>query len=163
MLHRDIRAVPSVSGSVSVHSVCSHSDDNRMTPSNMAVIFGPTLMRAQVETVAAMLDIKFQNIVVEILIEQHKKVRSPPPPSKNRQVRATESGARVFFCHARSSAVCRRTAAPPRCLLLASPRGSDSPSPSPRDQPVSSKPSATNTFNHWQRVITYWVFSTRKV
>uniref|UniRef100_A0A674N0G0 Oligophrenin 1 n=1 Tax=Takifugu rubripes TaxID=31033 RepID=A0A674N0G0_TAKRU len=56
-------------------TVCSHSEDNRMTPSNMAVIFGPTLMRAQVETVAAMLDIKFQNIVVEILIEEHRKVR----------------------------------------------------------------------------------------
>lgn len=51
-----------------------------MTSSNMAVIFGPTLMRAQVETVAAMLDIKFQNIVVEILIEEHKKVLCPPPP-----------------------------------------------------------------------------------
>lgn len=41
----------------------------------MAVIFGPTLMRAKEETVAAMLDIKFQNIVVEILIEEYKKVR----------------------------------------------------------------------------------------
>lgn len=41
----------------------------------MAVIFGPTLMRAKEETVAAMLDIKFQNIVVEILIEDYKKVR----------------------------------------------------------------------------------------
>lgn len=51
-----------------------------MTPSNMAVIFGPTLMRAQVETVAAMLDIKFQNIVVEILIEEHKKVLCSSPP-----------------------------------------------------------------------------------
>lgn len=40
----------------------------------MAVIFGPTLMRAQEETVAAMLDIKFQNIVVEILIEDYRKV-----------------------------------------------------------------------------------------
>lgn len=45
-----------------------------MTPSNMAVIFGPTLMRAKEETVAAMLDIKFQNIVVEILIEDYTKV-----------------------------------------------------------------------------------------
>ena len=45
-----------------------------MTPSNMGVIFGPTLMRAKEETVAAMLDIKFQNIVVEILIEDSKKV-----------------------------------------------------------------------------------------
>lgn len=31
-------------------------------------------MRAQEETVAAMLDIKFQNIVVEILIEAYRKV-----------------------------------------------------------------------------------------
>lgn len=31
-------------------------------------------MRAKEETVAAMLDIKFQNIVVEILIEDYKKV-----------------------------------------------------------------------------------------
>uniref|UniRef100_A0AAX7UAA1 Oligophrenin 1 n=1 Tax=Astatotilapia calliptera TaxID=8154 RepID=A0AAX7UAA1_ASTCA len=56
-------------------NVCSHSDENLMTSSNMAVIFGPTLMRAKEETVAAMLDIKFQNIVVEILIEHCKKVR----------------------------------------------------------------------------------------
>lgn len=57
-----------------VHSVCSHSAENLMSPGNMAVIFGPTLMRAQEETVAAMLDIKFQNIVIEMLIEEHKKV-----------------------------------------------------------------------------------------
>uniref|UniRef100_A0A8C5E918 Rho-GAP domain-containing protein n=1 Tax=Gouania willdenowi TaxID=441366 RepID=A0A8C5E918_GOUWI len=56
-------------------NLCSLSKENLMTPSNMAVIFGPTLMRAQEETVAAMLDIKFQSIVVEILIEEHKKVR----------------------------------------------------------------------------------------
>lgn len=45
-----------------------------MTPSNMAVVFGPTLMRAQEDTVAAMMNIKFQNIVVEILIEHFDKV-----------------------------------------------------------------------------------------
>uniref|UniRef100_A0A8C7L9Z4 Oligophrenin 1 n=1 Tax=Oncorhynchus kisutch TaxID=8019 RepID=A0A8C7L9Z4_ONCKI len=55
-------------------NVCSNSGDNLMTPSNMGVIFGPTLMRAEEETVAAMLDIKFQNIVVEILIEDYTKV-----------------------------------------------------------------------------------------
>lgn len=48
-----------------------------MTPSNMGVIFGPTLLRAEEETVAAMLDIKFQNIVIEILIEDYRKVRTP--------------------------------------------------------------------------------------
>lgn len=40
----------------------------------MGVIFGPTLMRAQEDTVAAMMNIKFQNIVVEILIEHFDKV-----------------------------------------------------------------------------------------
>lgn len=35
-------------------------------------------MRAEEETVAAMLDIKFQNIVTEILIEDYSKVRHAP-------------------------------------------------------------------------------------
>uniref|UniRef100_A0A3Q3WLC6 Rho-GAP domain-containing protein n=1 Tax=Mola mola TaxID=94237 RepID=A0A3Q3WLC6_MOLML len=81
---RVIQAVIFQPGDVSVHpayletssssAVVFHSEDNRMTPSNMAVIFGPTLMRAKEETVAAMLDIKFQNIIVEIMIEEYKKV-----------------------------------------------------------------------------------------
>lgn len=45
----------------------------------MGVIFGPTLMRAQEDTVAAMMNIKFQNIVVEILIEHFGKVIIPYP------------------------------------------------------------------------------------
>uniref|UniRef100_A0AAY5L190 Oligophrenin 1 n=1 Tax=Esox lucius TaxID=8010 RepID=A0AAY5L190_ESOLU len=60
-------------------NVCSNSGDNLMTPSNMGVIFGPTLMRAEEETVAAMLDIKFQNIVVEILIEDYTKIFCSAP------------------------------------------------------------------------------------
>ncbi|XP_057182217.1 oligophrenin-1 isoform X1 [Triplophysa rosa] len=60
-------------------SVCSHSGENLMTASNMGVIFGPTLMRAEEETVAAMLDIKFQNIVMEILIEDYSKIFRGPP------------------------------------------------------------------------------------
>ncbi|KFO29885.1 Oligophrenin-1 [Fukomys damarensis] len=60
-------------------NVCEHSKENLMTPSNMGVIFGPTLMRAQEDTVAAMMNIKFQNIVVEILIEHFGKIYSGPP------------------------------------------------------------------------------------
>ncbi|XP_061454289.1 oligophrenin-1 isoform X2 [Rhineura floridana] len=59
--------------------VCEHSRENLMSPSNMGVIFGPTLMRAQEDTVAAMMNIKFQNIVVEILIEHFDKIYSGPP------------------------------------------------------------------------------------
>ncbi|XP_028923693.1 oligophrenin-1 [Ornithorhynchus anatinus] len=60
-------------------SVCELSRENLMTPANMAVVFGPTLMRAQEDTVAAMMNIKFQNIVVEILIEHFGKICSGPP------------------------------------------------------------------------------------
>ncbi|XP_072869706.1 oligophrenin-1 isoform X2 [Chlorocebus sabaeus] len=60
-------------------NVCEHSKENLMTPSNMGVIFGPTLMRAQEDTVAAMMNIKFQNIVVEILIEHFGKIYLGPP------------------------------------------------------------------------------------
>ncbi|XP_077164512.1 oligophrenin-1 isoform X2 [Paroedura picta] len=59
--------------------VCAHSRENLMTPSNMAVVFGPTLMRAQEDTVAAMMNIKFQNIVVEILVEHFDKIYAGPP------------------------------------------------------------------------------------
>ncbi|MBN3318738.1 OPHN1 protein, partial [Atractosteus spatula] len=60
-------------------NVCNHSEENLMTPSNMGVIFGPTLMRAEEETVAAMLNIKFQNIVIEILIQDYQKIFSAAP------------------------------------------------------------------------------------
>uniref|UniRef100_A0A671LTI9 Rho GTPase-activating protein 42-like n=1 Tax=Sinocyclocheilus anshuiensis TaxID=1608454 RepID=A0A671LTI9_9TELE len=62
-------------------NVSTHSDSNMMTVSNLGVIFGPTLMRSQEETVAAMMNIKFQNIVVEILIEHFEKTfhQAPDP------------------------------------------------------------------------------------
>lgn len=58
----------------SVRRVSTQNQFNLMTVSNLGVIFGPTLMRSQEETVAAMMNIKFQNIVVEILIENFNKV-----------------------------------------------------------------------------------------
>uniref|UniRef100_A0A7N6FGJ5 Rho-type GTPase-activating protein 26 n=1 Tax=Anabas testudineus TaxID=64144 RepID=A0A7N6FGJ5_ANATE len=56
-------------------NVASHHQQNLMTIANLGVVFGPTLLRPQEETVAAIMDIKFQNIVVEILIEHHDRVR----------------------------------------------------------------------------------------
>ncbi|KGL72564.1 Rho GTPase-activating protein 26, partial [Tinamus guttatus] len=55
--------------------VASNHKQNLMTVANLGVVFGPTLLRPQEETVAAIMDIKFQNIVVEILIENHEKVK----------------------------------------------------------------------------------------
>ncbi|XP_043976369.1 rho GTPase-activating protein 42 isoform X2 [Gambusia affinis] len=61
--------------------VSAQNQSNLMTVSNLGVIFGPTLMRSQEETVAAMMNIKFQNIVVEILIENFNKIFQQPPDS----------------------------------------------------------------------------------
>ncbi|MBN3297155.1 RHG10 protein, partial [Amia calva] len=63
-------------------NVADNCKQNLMTVANLGVVFGPTLMRPQEETVAAIMDLKFQNIVVEILIEQHEKIfRGPPDAS----------------------------------------------------------------------------------
>uniref|UniRef100_A0A673W1X2 Rho GTPase activating protein 10 n=1 Tax=Salmo trutta TaxID=8032 RepID=A0A673W1X2_SALTR len=59
--------------------VAAHSKLNLMTVANLGVVFGPTLMRPQEDTVAAIMDLKFQNIVVEILIEQHEKIFGDVP------------------------------------------------------------------------------------
>uniref|UniRef100_A0A8C4EDT8 Rho GTPase-activating protein 26 n=1 Tax=Dicentrarchus labrax TaxID=13489 RepID=A0A8C4EDT8_DICLA len=56
-------------------NVANHHQQNLMTVANLGVVFGPTLLRPQEETVAAIMDIKFQNIVVEILIEHNERVR----------------------------------------------------------------------------------------
>uniref|UniRef100_A0A7N8X0Q7 Oligophrenin 1 n=1 Tax=Mastacembelus armatus TaxID=205130 RepID=A0A7N8X0Q7_9TELE len=101
-------------------NVCSHSNENLMTPSNMAVIFGPTLMRAKEETVAAMLDIKFQNIVVEILIEDYKTVL-------NQSINVTF----FFSCGYRSSVKGQRTSLPHLSPLRGSRQESGNPSQSP--------------------------------
>ncbi|XP_020661977.2 rho GTPase-activating protein 26 isoform X1 [Pogona vitticeps] len=60
-------------------NVAKNHKQNLMTVANLGVVFGPTLMRPQEETVAAIMDIKFQNIVVEILIENHEKIFNTIP------------------------------------------------------------------------------------
>ncbi|KAG7203832.1 hypothetical protein KM043_013843 [Ampulex compressa] len=60
-------------------SVAKKSDKNLMTIGNLAVCFGPTLLRPEEETVASIMDIKFYNIVVEILIENCASIAAGPP------------------------------------------------------------------------------------
>ncbi|CAG9860721.1 unnamed protein product [Phyllotreta striolata] len=55
-------------------NVVSKSDKNLMNVSNLGVCFGPTLLRPEEETVASILDLKFYNIVVEILIENYQRL-----------------------------------------------------------------------------------------
>ena len=55
-------------------SVAALSHLNLMKTSNLGVCFGPTLMRPRVETVATIADLKHQNKVVEVLIENVSQV-----------------------------------------------------------------------------------------
>ncbi|XP_011256720.1 rho GTPase-activating protein 26 isoform X2 [Camponotus floridanus] len=65
-------------------TVAKKSDKNLMTVGNLAVCFGPTLLRPEEETVASIMDIKFYNIVVEILIENCERIIAGPPPDSSR-------------------------------------------------------------------------------
>lgn len=50
-----------------------------MSVFNLGVVFGPTLLRAAEETLAAILDIKFNNVVIEILIENYDLIFKNSP------------------------------------------------------------------------------------
>ena len=57
-----------------LYRIANNSDKNKMNVSNLGVCFGPTLLRQEEETIAGIMDIKFGNVVVEILIESCDKV-----------------------------------------------------------------------------------------
>ncbi|XP_039986435.1 rho GTPase-activating protein 42 isoform X2 [Xiphias gladius] len=125
-------------------TVSTHSQCNLMTVSNLGVIFGPTLMRSQEETVAAMMNIKFQNIVVEILIENFNKIfHQPPDPNVPLPQPQSRPGSR------RSRAICLSTGprkprslyTPTLCLADAE---SDTFSSSPSSTPMGSMESLSS-------------------
>ena len=58
-----------------------------MQPSNLGVVWGPTLMRPREETMAAIMNLKFQGVVIETLIKEYDKVISSFPFSLNNKLR----------------------------------------------------------------------------
>ena len=54
--------------------VAEHSDKNMMRASNVGVVFGPTLMRPRDETVQSIMNIKYQNSIVQQLIEDFQRI-----------------------------------------------------------------------------------------
>ncbi|XP_072248075.1 rho GTPase-activating protein 42 isoform X2 [Leuresthes tenuis] len=124
--------------------VSAQNQSNLMTVSNLGVIFGPTLMRSQEETVAAMMNIKFQNIVMEILIENFNKIfHQPPDPNVPLPQPQSRPGSR------RSRAICltkgprkpRSLYTPTLCLADAE---SDTFSSSPSSTPMGSMESLSS-------------------
>ncbi|VDM13429.1 unnamed protein product [Wuchereria bancrofti] len=59
--------------------VANRSSENLMTVGNLAVCFGPTLLRPKEETMAAIMDIKFCNVVVEVLIANYDLIFKNKP------------------------------------------------------------------------------------
>uniref|UniRef100_A0A671XZ97 Rho GTPase-activating protein 42 n=1 Tax=Sparus aurata TaxID=8175 RepID=A0A671XZ97_SPAAU len=129
-------------------TVSAQSQSNLMTVSNLGVIFGPTLMRSQEETVAAMMNIKFQNIVVEILIENFIKIfHQPPDPNVPLPQPQSRPGSR------RSRAICLSTGprkprslyTPTLCLADAESDSSPGSTPMGSMESLSSHSSEQNT------------------
>uniref|UniRef100_A0A8C2J7K2 Rho GTPase-activating protein 26 n=1 Tax=Cyprinus carpio TaxID=7962 RepID=A0A8C2J7K2_CYPCA len=64
--------------------VASHHQQNLMTVANLGVVFGPTLLRPQEETVAAIMDINFKRLI-------YISIFSSPPPRKARALYACKA------------------------------------------------------------------------
>ncbi|KAK6060045.1 RhoGAP domain protein [Cooperia oncophora] len=60
--------------------VADRCGENLMTVGNLGVCFGPTLLRPKEETMAAIMDIKFCNVVVEVLIANCEQIFGTEPP-----------------------------------------------------------------------------------
>ncbi|XP_015243908.1 PREDICTED: GEM-interacting protein isoform X1 [Cyprinodon variegatus] len=69
----------------------SENYDNKMSPSNLGIVFGPTLLRPLVSTdmsMLALLETSYQSLLVEFLITHHDRIfgveqsiNTPPPPA----------------------------------------------------------------------------------
>ncbi|XP_039273762.1 rho GTPase-activating protein 26-like isoform X2 [Styela clava] len=57
-----------------LQKVAARWEESKMTVQNIGVCFGPTLMRPKQETVQSIMEIKFNNIIVEILIENYAAI-----------------------------------------------------------------------------------------
>jgi len=74
--------------------VAEHADKNLMQASNLGVVLGPTLMRPREETMAAIMGIKFQSIVIETMIKEFDELFASGP-SPNNRIKKTSSNLSV--------------------------------------------------------------------
>lgn len=63
-----------------LRNVAARSDKNLMSASNLAVCWGPTLLRADTDTVASILELKFCNVLVETMLEHYHDIFEAPHP-----------------------------------------------------------------------------------
>lgn len=54
--------------------VVQHGNENRMTVQNVAIVFGPTLLKPEVETANITTYMVFQNQIVEFLLNEFESI-----------------------------------------------------------------------------------------
>ncbi|XP_016362997.1 rho GTPase-activating protein 12-like [Sinocyclocheilus anshuiensis] len=54
--------------------VIQHVDENRMTTQSVAIVFGPTLLRPEVETANMAIHMVYQNQIVELILMEYEKI-----------------------------------------------------------------------------------------
>ena len=70
-----------------------------MEQGNLGVVLGPTLMRPKEETMAAIMGIKFQSLVVETMIREYVQVPATQPSFFNTCSKSTiETPEKLFRC-----------------------------------------------------------------
>ncbi|XP_073252515.1 rho GTPase-activating protein 26-like [Porites lutea] len=64
--------------------VAAHSNKNLMAASNLGVVFGPTLMKSREESMAAIMNLKYQSVVIELLIKEFDAIFGPDSPDSGK-------------------------------------------------------------------------------
>lgn len=54
--------------------VIQYGDDNRMTVQNVAIVFGPTLLRPEMESQNIAMHMVFQNQIVEFILNEYDRL-----------------------------------------------------------------------------------------
>ncbi|KAM3859630.1 rho GTPase-activating protein 27-like [Diretmus argenteus] len=57
-----------------LHKVIGYGDDNRMTVQNVAIVFGPTLLRPEMESSNITMHMVFQNQIVELILNEYEHI-----------------------------------------------------------------------------------------
>ncbi|XP_051795701.1 rho GTPase-activating protein 27 isoform X3 [Acanthochromis polyacanthus] len=57
-----------------LHRVIQYGDDNRMTVQNVAIVFGPTLLRPEMESSNIAMHMVFQNQIVEFILNEYERI-----------------------------------------------------------------------------------------
>ncbi|XP_066286852.1 rho GTPase-activating protein 26-like isoform X22 [Branchiostoma lanceolatum] len=136
-------------------NVANHSKKNLMSKPNLGVVFGPTLMRPAEETVAAIMDIKFQNIIVEILISNHEQIFKTAPEGQELSYRGTRALPVASPREVAKNAQFPMPSVPPSAAPPAPPPASAKPTKasrpvgmySPNPTPAPRSPTRTNSTN----------------